>query len=117
MKVTTDANFAPDPNCKEVFIFQRNLMLVVDEKDALAFTNKDVMYEVLSYLLNIPSEVYKTIHFEFKYINRGSLTRKELDLMYILIQNERYLQKSFERLYHLWGNRKYKDAKIMKYSL
>ena len=69
-------------------------MLVVDKKDALAFTNKDIIYKVLSHLLNIPSEVYKTIYFELKYVNGGSLTGKEqLDLMYILLQNEQYLQK------------------------
>ena len=81
-------NFPQDPNCEQVFIFQRNLMLVIDKKDSLAFTRKDVIYEVPSYLLNIASEVYKTIHFELEYINGESLTEKEqLDLMYIL-QNE-----------------------------
>ena len=79
-------NFPQDPNCEQVFIFQRNLMLVIDEEDSLAFTNKNVIYEVPSYLLNIPSEVYKTIHFEFEYVNGGLLTGKEqLDLMYILL--------------------------------
>ena len=79
-------NFPQDPNCKQVFIFQRNLMLVIDDKDSLAFTNKDVIYEVLSYLLNIPLEVYKTVHFELEYVNGGFLPGKEqLDLTYILL--------------------------------
>ena len=79
-------NFPQDPDCKRVFIFQRNLMLVIDEKDALAFKNKDVIYQVLSYLLNISLEVYKTIHFELEYVNARSLTGKEqLDLTYILL--------------------------------
>ena len=61
-------------------------MLVIDQKDALAHTNKDFIYEVPSYLLNIPSEVYKTVHFELEYVNGGSLTGKEqLDLTYILL--------------------------------
>ena len=38
MKVSTNANFPQDLNCKQVFIFQRNLMLVIDKKDSLAFT-------------------------------------------------------------------------------
>ena len=38
MKVSTNANFPQDPNCEQVFIFQRNLMLVIDKKDSLAFT-------------------------------------------------------------------------------
>ena len=78
-------NYPQDPNCKQVFIFQRNLMLVIDKKDPLAFTNKDIIYKVPSYLLNIPSEVYKTIHFELEYVNGGSLNGKELDLTYILL--------------------------------
>ena len=58
-------NFPQDPNCKQVFIFQGNLMLVIDEKDSLAFTNEDIIYKVPSYLLNIPLEVYKTIHWKW----------------------------------------------------
>ena len=86
MKVTTNANFTADPNCEQAFIFQRNLMLIIDQKDALAFTNKDVIYKIPSYSLNILSEVYKTIHFELEYANGGSLTGKEqLDVMYILL--------------------------------
>ena len=79
-------NFPQDPDCKQVFIFQRNLMSVIDENDALAFKNKDVIYQVLSYLLNISLEVYKTIRFELEYVNARSLTGKEqLDLTYILL--------------------------------
>ena len=79
-------NFPQDPNCKQVFIFQRNLMLVVNRKDSLAFTNKDIIYKVLSYLFNILSEIYKIIHFELEYVNGGSLMGKEqLNLTCILL--------------------------------
>ena len=45
VKIKVSGNYVKFPrdiNCEQVFIFQRNLMLVIDEEDPLAFTNKDI---------------------------------------------------------------------------
>ena len=49
-------NFPQDPNCEHVFIFQKNLMVVINEKDSLAFTKTSLTkYRV----------IYLTYHQEF----------------------------------------------------
>ena len=62
VKIKTSVNY------EQVFLFQKNLMLIIDEKDSLAHTNKDIIYKVLSYSFNIPSEIYKTVHFDMEYV-------------------------------------------------
>ena len=73
LTVSGSGNFTNDPNCLQAFLFQRHLMMVVDQNDVV----KRDGFQLPSFLINIHSKIAKTVEFELEYTNGGDLVGKE----------------------------------------